>query len=227
MTILLTEDQLAALRAIDSPTISNAIEHFRVRDPVEGYLGMDIHCLFPDLGTMAGYAVTATVDSTTRGDVRPRRAMPLWEAVHAAPRPAVLVFQDVGPQRRRSAHFGEVMATIARRLGAIGLITDGGVRDVNEVHALAFHLFAAGVVVSHGYPLILDVQVPVEIDGVRIEPGALLHGDANGVVLIPDEVAARLPEQVQRVRERERRIMDNVNSPDFSLPGLRHLLGEG
>ena len=72
------------------------------------------------------------------------------------------------------------MATLARRLGVVGLVTDGGVRDINEVRALNFHYFAAGVVPSHGNHRLISVNKPVTIDGVRIEPG-----DAVEVVACP------------------------------------------
>jgi regulator of RNase E activity RraA len=91
--------------------------------------------------------------------------------MEAAPKPAVLVFQDVGPQPRKSAHLGEVMGTIARRLGVVGVVTDGGLRDILELKRLGFHCFGPGLVPSHGNPRLLEVNIPVTIDGTRIEPG--------------------------------------------------------
>lgn len=219
----LTPEQLQALRAIDTPTICNAVETFNIRGRVEGFLGMDAHCLFPELGTMLGYALTVAVDSTTpdvKGDDAVWRE---WvQAMHDAPKPIVLVFQDIGPQPRKSAHIGEVMATLARRLGAIGVVTDGGVRDVNEVRALGFHYFAAGIVPSHGNPRLVRVNVPVTLDGVRIEPGALLHGDANGVTTIPLSIAAQVAAAALRVRAQEGDLLAYIKSGDFDLDGFFH-----
>src|SRR5581483_6024958 len=214
----LTPEQLQALQAIDTPTICNAIETFNVRGRIEGFMGMDIRCLFPELGTMLGYALTVHVDSTTpdvKGDDAVWRE---WvEAMHAASKPIVLAFQDVGPQPRRSAHIGEVMATLARRLGAVGIVTDGGVRDLNEVRALGFHYFAAGVVPSHGNPRLLRVNAPVTLDGVRIAPGDLLHGDINGVTTIPLAIAERVAEAAQRVRVQEGELLKYIKSEEFNL----------
>ena len=138
---------------------------------------MDVRCLFPELGTMVGYAVTVVVDSTTPDVPRDDGVWHEWvTAMSAAPKPIVLVFQDAGPQVRKSAHVGEVMATIATRLGVIGLVTDGGVRDINEVRALGMHYFAAGVVPSHGNPRLLAVNVPVTLDGMRVLPGTCFTG---------------------------------------------------
>lgn len=214
----LTSEQIQALKELDTPTVCNAIETFKVRGRVEGFLGMDIRCLFPELGSMVGYAVTVTVDSTTPDVPRDDQVWRDWVlAMHAAPKPSVLVFQDVGPQPRKSAHVGEVMATLARRLGVVGLVTDGGVRDVLEVQRLGLHYFAAGVVASHGNPRLLAVNVPVTIDGVRIEPGDLLHGDINGVTTIPLSIAAEIAAAAERIRVDEARLMSYINSPEFTV----------
>lgn len=216
----LTDEQIAALKAIDTPTICNAIEPFNVRGRVEGFMGMDIHCLSPDLGVMVGYAVTVKVDSTTPDVPRDDNVWRDWVlAMNAAPKPTVLVFQDVGPQPRKSAHFGEMMATISSKLGVVGLVTDGGVRDLLEVRRLNFQYFAAGLGPSHGNPRLLEVNVPVTIDGVQIQPGDLLHGDVNGVTTIPVSIADKVLEEVERVREYEAGMMDYIKGPDFTIEG--------
>jgi regulator of RNase E activity RraA len=176
---------------------------------------------------MVGYAVTATADSTTPG--RPRRregTVRLFEAVAAAPKPSVLVIQDVGPKRTHACLLGDVIATLSQRLGAIGVVTDGGVRDLDGIRPLRFHVFAAGLVVAHGTFNILEVGLPVEISGVRIQPGDLLHGNPSGVITIPLEIADRLYAECLKVRERETALRDYARSQDFTLDGLRaKLLG--
>lgn len=216
----LTDEQLSALRELDTPTICNAIERFNMRGRVEGFLGMEIRCLLPELGSMVGYAVTAAVDSTTPGVKQDDGVWRVWvEAMADALKPVVLVFQDVGPQPRKSAHFGEVMATLSRRLGVVGLVTDGGVRDILEVKRLGLHYFAAGLVPSHGSPRLLEINVPVTLDGVRIEPGDLLHGDINGVTTIPLAIAAQVIEAAHQVRQDEAQLLTYLNGPEFSLEG--------
>jgi regulator of RNase E activity RraA len=217
----LTDVQLQALKEIDTPTICNAIQTFNVRGRVEGFLGMDIRCLSPKLGMMVGYAITVTVDSTTPDVPRDDTAWRDWVlAMEAAPKPIVLIFQDVGPQPRKSAHMGEVMATLATRLGAVGLVTDGGVRDLLEVRRLGFHYFAKGVVASHGNPRLIEVNVPVTLDGVPIEPGDLLHGDINGVTVIPLSIAGQIAEAADRIRASEAELMAYINGPDFTVEGF-------
>jgi regulator of RNase E activity RraA len=197
----LSTEQIEDLKAIDTPTICNAIETFQVRGRIEGFLGMDIRCLLPDLGTMVGYAITVTADSTTP-DV-PRS-----------------ILKDIGPEPRKSAHLGEVMATIAKRLGVIGVVSDGGLRDILEIERLGLHCFGPGLVPSHGNPRLIEVNVPVEIDGVPIEPGDLLHGDINGVTTVPLSIADKVAEAAARVREEEAQLMEYISGLDFTVEGL-------
>ena len=221
---LVRSDLLEVLRLIDTPTLSNAIEAFKVRDRTEGYLGADIRCMFPQMGTMLGYALTVEADSTTPGPVPPREAFfAIWEALDKAPKPAVLVMKDVSPDPNRGCHFGEVMATTALRMGAIGLVTDGGVRDLREAEALGFQYFAAGVVCAHGNSTFRRIGIPMELSGTTIRSGDLIHADLNGVLIVPASIAEQLPAAVEQVRLRERRIMNYVNSEAFSVEGMRDI----
>lgn len=220
MGVELTAEQIDALGRIDSPTIANAIETFEVRPRVTGYVGYDIRCIFPDLPPTVGYAVTCTVDSTTEGRVG-IGFNALYERLEHAPKPAIVVMQDVGPDRLHSCHAGEIMATTMKRLGAIAILTDGGLRDVKEVRALGgFQYFCAGLVVSHGNPVCVSVGDEVTISGMRVRPGDLLHGDVNGVVHIPDECAADVVEAAYRTWREEGERLRRIVSPDFSItPG--------
>jgi 4-hydroxy-4-methyl-2-oxoglutarate aldolase len=217
MSQILDMDQIAALRAIDSPTIANAIETFALRPRVEGFVGQDIRSVYPDLPPMVGYALTCTVDSTTEGrsGIGFNR---LYARLATAPKPAVVVMQDVGPHPQRSCHAGEIMASVMRRLGAVGILTNGGLRDVHQVRALQdFQLFCSGLVVSHGNPICLSVGDSVTISGLRIETGDLLHGDVNGVVSIPAACAEQVLAAAQEVLARESALLQYIAGPDFQL----------
>lgn len=221
----LSPEQLDALKRIDSPTIANAIETFKVRPRVAGYVGYDIRCIFPDLPPTVGYAVTCTVDSTTEG----RTGIgfnALYEILVNAPKPAIIVMQDAGNDRLHSCHAGEVMTTTMKRLGAVGILTDGGLRDVREVAALGgFQYFCAGLVVSHGNPICVSVGDEVTISGMAVRTGDLLHGDVNGIVHIPDECAAGVAEAAHATWKREGETMRRILSPDFTVepgPEIKH-----
>jgi regulator of RNase E activity RraA len=166
--------------------------------------------------------VTAHVETLTQLHSTEERAfLELFQAVADSLKPAVVAFQEIGGHSDYSAHCGEVMATAFTRLGAVGLVTDGGVRDVPEVRALRFHYFARGAVVSHANFKIVRVGVPVQILGLEIQPGDLLHGDENGLMRIPHDALGGLEQAVERVRAREKRLMEFMRSPDFSVEKLK------
>jgi 4-hydroxy-4-methyl-2-oxoglutarate aldolase len=218
MPATLTAAQLDELRAIDSPTIANAIEYFKVRPRVAGYCGARVRCLTPGLRTMLGYAVTCRGDSTTEGK-NLREHTELYRAVaQLQPLPAVVVIGDDGDPTRidLSCHVGEMMATTMKRVGAVGLVTDGGVRDIREVTALGgFSYFARGLVVAHGQPCIYDVGATVNIAGMEVHPGDLLHGDENGITIIPAEIADQVAAKAREHRDMENQRLVEINGPDF------------
>jgi len=228
MPTTLTPEQLAELRAMDSPTVANAIEAFKVRDDTQGFLGMDVPCRTPEFGVMLGYAVTATANSMAPARARDRKGhFRLFEAVATAPKPSVLVIKDVGPRRTHACFLGDVIATITKRLGAIGIVTDGGVRDLAGVTPLGYHVFAAGFVVAHGTFNIEEVGIPVEISGTTVRPGDLIHGDASGVTTVPLEIADKVYAECLKVREREAGLRDFATARDFTLDALRQrMLGK-
>lgn len=213
---------LEALRQIDTPTLCNAIEEFKVRDRTEGFMGFDIKCLFPALGTMAGYAVTCTGRSTVPGSPGDRAgSLRLWEAIEQSPKPCVVVLKNVGPNVHRSCHWGDMMATLSRRLGAIGLVTDGGVRDLLTVEEMGFHYFAGGVTPAHGNNEIVEVGLPVTLSGALVSTGDIIHADDNGVATFPANRAHDLLEAADRVRVHENQRLDRYNAADFTLDELR------
>jgi 4-hydroxy-4-methyl-2-oxoglutarate aldolase len=214
------------LKTVDTPTLCNAIELLGVRKHHEGFTPLELRCLFPELGRTIGYAVTAQVESMTQMEPRDNRTfLDLYSLVDKSPKPAIVVLQEIGGHGNYAAHAGEVMTTIFHRLGAIGLVSDCGVRDIPEVRRLGFQYFARGTVASHANYRIARVGIPVQILGLVIQPGDLLHGDENGLALVPKEKRDTIPQMVDRIRGREGKLLDYVRSPGFTLDGLRsHIL---
>lgn len=212
-----TADQVDYLKTVDSPTVANAVETFNVRDRTDGYIGGSVGSLFPDLGVMVGQALTVKMINPSGPSASRDGYWDMWEALEQMPSPAILVMQDASGRPSRYAMAGEVMATLAQRLGAVGMVTDGGYRDIDEVHALRMHYFASQVVVSHGNFGIADVGAPVELDGQIVRTGDVLHGDRNGIVIVPPETLDRLKEAVDAIHDRERRFMDFLKSDRFTL----------
>jgi 4-hydroxy-4-methyl-2-oxoglutarate aldolase len=184
-------DVLAELRKYDTPTVCNVIELLACRPRTAGYLDGRIRACFPQLPPMVGYAVTATFRAAA-----PARAGDVYAGLDeqvrqlaAVPGPKVIVFQDLDDPPA-AATFGEVMCTTYRAFGAVGLVTSGAGRDLDQVEALRFPCFTAGTICSHGDCQIVGLNVPVRVGGVWVNPGDLLHGDRNGVTTIPDDRAA-------------------------------------
>jgi 4-hydroxy-4-methyl-2-oxoglutarate aldolase len=218
MPAKLTPEQLDELRAIDSPTIANAIEYFKVRPRVAGYCGSNVRLLTDTPGTMLGFAVTCKGDSTTEDKDR-REHTELYRAIATlAPLPAVVVIGDDGDPSKLhlSCHAGEMMATTMKRVGAVGLVTNGGLRDIREITELGgFHYYGRGLVVAHGRPCIYDIGATVTIDGMEVHPGDLLHGDENGITLIPAEIATEVVVKAHEHRVMERQRLEEILGPDF------------
>ncbi len=221
------EEFLEFLRGVDTPTLSNAVEALKVRPREKGFAPLSIRCLFPELGRMCGYAATAQVETVTQ--MEPFRLdghMELYRLVEASPKPAVVVLQEIGGHPDYAAHCGEVMATFFTRLGAIGLVSDCGVRDVPEVRRLKFHYFSRGTVASHANFRVVRSGVPVQILGMEVRPDELLHGDENGLITVPAGCEDALRQAVESVRAREKKIMDFVRSAEFSLERFRQSIVE-
>lgn len=214
------DEVLEALRRYDTPTLSNAIEDFDVRPRDEGFANLDIRCMFPELGVMVGYAATATIRA--RGAGQADQAA-LWTHVRGTPAPRVVVVQDLDDPPAHGALWGEVNATVFQALGCAGAVTDGSVRDLNEVRAIGFHFFARGAGVSHAYVRVESVGEPVQVGGLMVAPGDLIHADQHGVLLVPREIAAELPAAAERVIEREQTFLRWVRSTDFDPDRLAEM----
>ncbi len=217
-------DAIDALRRISSPSIANGIETFNVRPRNQGNMSSEIRTLFPELGPLVGHAVTAVI----RAEPAPREGhrastFAWWDYVLSIPAPRVVVVHDLDEPRGQGAQWGEVQANIHRALGCVGVITDGSVRDLDEVRALGFQFAAAHVSVSHAYVHMVDFGLPVKVGGLWVAPGDLVHADHHGAVTVPKEIAERLPEAVRKVEADERTIISLCQSPTFSAEALKAL----
>ena len=219
----LTADQLAALQRLDTCSVANAIETFDVRLRNEGFADASIHCMFPKLPPMVGYAATVRVrcSNPPPQDHTYTNRTDWWNYVVSLPAPRVVVIKDVDDQPGTGAFLGEVHAHILQALGCSGVITTGSVRDVPAIEALGLSLFAGSIAVSRAYVHIVDFGNPVEVGGLTVQPGDLLHGDLHGVLSVPKEIAADIPAAVARRADREKKVIALCKSGEFSLAKLR------
>ena len=212
MTI--TQETLDKLRRFDTPTICNVIELFDVRPRDAGYMDGRIQAGFPELEPMVGFASTAAFRSgapPVGGDAYGSFDQQV-EAYGELPGPAVMVFQDLDDPPV-GATFGEVMCSVYQAFGSVGLITSGGGRDLLQVKPLDYPVFTGSTICAHAYCHILHVGLPVRVGGLMVDPGDLLHGDANGVTNIPVEIAAEVADLAGPFVDAEKIVLDYARSP--------------
>lgn len=217
---------LAQLQGYDTPTICNLIELFAVRPRDQGYMDARIRACFPDLPPIVGYAATATFRACTParsdGYASTEAQVARFDELDGPP---VVIFQDLDSPSA-AATFGEVMCSIYRAFGAVGLITSGAGRDLDQVRALDFPVFTAGAICAHGYTQIPQVHVPVQVGGLAVQPNDLLHADRNGVTSIPRAIASELPDVAEAYLAAERVVLDALREPAPSLARVRAARGE-
>jgi 4-hydroxy-4-methyl-2-oxoglutarate aldolase len=217
---------LKKLSALDTCTVSNAIERLNVRLRNEGFVSGVVRCQFPNLPPMIGYAATGRI-RTTSPPMTHRcyyDRMDWWNYVASLPKPTVMVVEDADHKTGLGAFVGEIHATIGLALSCVGCVTNGAVRDLPAVEALGFQLFAGSVSVSHSYAHIIDFGDPVEIGGLKIHSGDLIHGDRHGVLTVPVEIAAEVPAKASEILASEDELKEFCRSRDFSLKELANRL---
>src|SRR5579863_8434501 len=204
---------LRLLAQYDTPTISNIIELFEVRPRNEGYMDARIRACFPEMPPAVGYAATATMRcalARCEGDVYGSLDEQVARFTEL-PGPAMVVYQDLDDPPV-AATFGEIMCTTYKSFGAVGLITSGAARDLDQVRRLDFPAFSNGAICSHGYSHIVDLHRAVRVGGLTIQPGDLIHADANGVTTIPLEIAADVPQAAAELAAAESMVLDYLRS---------------
>ena len=212
---------LELLRTFDTPTVCNVVELFDRCPRTAFYTDARIQACYPKLPPMVGYASTATFRSAA-----PPRSGSVYAAMSDQVAsfadlagPAVVVFQDLDDPPA-AATFGEVMCTTFKAFGAVGLITSGAGRDLDQVEALAFPCFTGGTICAHGYCHTLQLNVPVRVGGLTVHPGDLLHGDRNGVALVANEIASAVAQACPELVEAELVILGYLRSGKVTKEGF-------
>lgn len=221
-----TSLELEKIAALDTCTVSNAIERFNVRLRNEGFSCGATRCRFPNFSPMLGYAATGRIRSSfapMSGRCYYHR-VDFWRYVASVPKPSVIVLQDIDHVPGFGAFVGEIHASIAMALGSVGYVTNGSVRDVPAIRDIGFHMFSGSLSVSHAYAHLVDFGEPVEIGGLKISPGDLLEGDRHGIVTIPLELVSQIPGEASKMQVEERKLTDFCRSREFSLEGLAERL---
>jgi regulator of RNase E activity RraA len=224
MTEPLNAAELAALRAIDTPTICNLLEMVAPERRGHGYTVRQLNCVFPDLPPMVGYARTATVRAKQPGPLSAEAYLELrcdyldYLAAGAAPR--VSVVQDLDDRPGYGAFWGEVNSNVHKALGCLGTVTNGSVRDL-EMIAEDFQLLAGVIAPSHAFVHLVGFGGEVNVHGMIVQDGDLVHADRHGAVVIPHAVAREVPGALDLMQRREAVIIESAQDPEVSADKLK------
>ena len=192
----LTHADLLQLKRCNTPTIYNGWEQITKRNPATDAFNLEeTRDFMPQMGPMVGYAVTVVIEPS---DKRHREANPdAWSEyrryVARIPGPKIVVVQDLDKPNVIGAFWGEVNSNIHRALGCVGTITDGAIRDVDEMANAGFKALARRFCVGHAYSHPVRFNCEVDVFGRRVAPGDLIHADKHGfLVIAPAEQKALL-----------------------------------
>ena len=196
------------LKDFDTPSITNVVATYPGHPLCLGlynpwsehwYTDQSIRCIYPELGRLAGYAVTCVYGLPDPSFSR-LSFMDVIDAVEASPRPAILVLQQNFPAELagKVGLAGGNMVSALKAVGCIGLISNGPSRDLDEVRPLRFQYLLSGVTAGHGAFAVQAINVPVSVGGMDVSPGEMIHMDENGAVKFP---AIHLEAVVKNARE--------------------------
>ena len=220
---------LDALRAWDTPTICNALEVVVPHRRATGFTVEHLHCLDPGLKPIVGYARTATFRAVEPSPLPPaavkaKRAA-YYEHVAAPPGPTVVVIQDLDPDPGFGAFWGEVNTAVHKGLGALGCVTNGSMRDLDDC-APGFQLLAGKVGPSHAHGHIVDFGGQVNVAGMTVNDGDIVHADRHGAVVVPREALAGLAAAVELLIRREAVILAAARSEGFDIDTLKRAMAD-
>jgi regulator of RNase E activity RraA len=220
---------LEQLRQFDTPTICNGLEEVAGRRTASGFTTEPLVAADPTLPPIVGYARTATIravapsaqPAASQSDLR----LAYYEYVASAPGPTIAVIQDLDHRPGVGAFWGEVQSNIHKALGLAGALTDGSFRDLDAL-APDFQILGGKIGPSHAHVHLEAIDVGVNIFGMTVRPGDLIHGDHHGAVVIPAEAAPRLLEAIDTLTRREAVILEACQRPDFTLETLRQAIAD-
>lgn len=215
----LTHSDLLELRRWNTPTIYNGWEQITRHDAARDGFNLEPTTDFmPQMCAMIGYAVTVVCEPSNAAHKRdnPNSLAEYRRYVASVPGPKIVVVQDLDKPGFVGSFWGEVNANVHRALGCVGTITDGCIRDVDEMCYAGFKALAQRFCVGHAHSWPVRWGGEVEVFGRTIKPGQLIHADKHGFLAIPAEDEARLLEAA--------RFMDS-NECQTVIPAAREAAG--
>jgi regulator of RNase E activity RraA len=219
---MVSDSQFNFLRSIDTPTVCNLLEIVAPERRGAGYTTVHLHCPFPDLPPMVGFAKTVTIRSRDKvgGPSYMAKRMDYLDYVAAAPQPGVVVIEDQDDPAGYGAFWGEVQTNVHKALGCLGTITNGSIRDIAQV-AEGFQMLAGSIGPSHAYVHVEEFGVPVTIHGMAVKSGDLIHADRHGAVIVPVETIDPMPKALDGLIKQEARIIAAARAPGANVESIK------
>jgi regulator of RNase E activity RraA len=219
-----TEAQFAFLRSIDTPTVCNLIEIAAPERRGAGYTVRHLHCPFPDLPPMVGFAKTVTMraqDPVPLGQAGyMQKRLDYLDYVAAAPQPSIAVIQDLDDIVGYGAFWGEVQSNVHQALGCLGTITNGSIRDIPMIPP-GFQMLAGSIAPSHAYVHVVDYGINVNIHGMAVRSGDLIHADRHGAVVVPVDKIDAMHKAADGLAAREAKIIAAARAPGATVEQIK------
>jgi regulator of RNase E activity RraA len=208
---VLTQAQTEFLQSIDTPTVCNLLEVVAPQRRGFGYTVKHLHCMFPDLPPMVGFARTVTIRTKDRVPLGEagymQKRLDYLDYVAAPPQPCVAVIEDLdGEHVGYGAFWGEVQSNVHKALGCLGTITNGSVRDIPMIPP-GFQMLAGSIGPSHAFVHVVEFGIKVTIHGMEVSSGDLVHADRHGAVLVPLETIDPMRVALEKLSAQEDRII--------------------
>lgn len=220
-------DLLTLLRRVDTPTVCNAIEVVQGRRGFAGFTRGTMVCTEPGRAVV-GYAATAQIAAlappTEPAAVIRARRMAYYRAMHDAPRPCVAVVEDLDWPDCVGAYWGEINTAIHKGFGLSGALTNGVVRDLGDLPE-GFPVIAGSIGPSHGHVHVRSIGQPVRVMGLEVRPGALVHADRHGAVVVPPDAVAALGAAIAKLQETEQLVLAPARAPGFDFAAFEAAWG--
>jgi regulator of RNase E activity RraA len=224
MSATLSKDELDFLRSIDTPTVCNLIEIVTPQRRGAGYTVRHLHCPFPDLPPMVGFARTVTIrakDAFGMGDASYiQRRLDYLDYVAAEPRPSIMVIEDLDDEVGYGAFWGEVQSNVHQALGCLGTVTNGSIRDIPMIPP-GFQMLAGSIGPSHAYVHMVDYGGEVNVHGMAVKSNDLIHADRHGAAVVPADKVSAMKTALVGLNEREAKIIKAARAPDMTLDKLK------
>ncbi len=216
----MTPSLLKLLQSIDTPTVCNAIEVAQGKRGFNAFTRGTMQCSAPEDRAIVGYARTAKIAAihapTEPPEVIKARRMSYYKHMAEGPRPAVTVIEDLDFPDCIGAFWGEINTTIHKGFGISGTLTNGVMRDLGDLPE-GYPVVAGSIGPSHGFVHVKEIGTPVEIFGLAVQDGDLVHADRHGAVVVPTEVIPTLEEAITKLLDTESIILDAARQDRFDF----------